>query len=131
MKTELTLLIQVTALTAVLWMPYMVNRVFVRGIGGTVGYPQAPKALAPWAERLRAAHTNAVENLVVFAALVLAAQAAGISTAMTVLACNLYLWSRVVHAAAYTLAVPWIRTLAFLGGFAAQMVLVWQLWSQS
>lgn len=127
MKTEITLLVQVTALTAVLWIPYVLNRAVVRGIGGTVGYPDAPKPLAPWAERLRAAHTNAVENLVVFAALVLAAQAAGISTPSTVLACHLYLWSRVVHAVAYTLAIPWARTLAFVGGFVAQMMFVSQL----
>ena len=85
MKTEITRLVQVTAMTGALWIPYVLNRVVVRGICGTVGYPQAPKALAPWAERLRAAHANAVENLVVFAALVLAAQAAGISTPVTVL----------------------------------------------
>ena len=129
MKTEITLLIQVTALTGILWVPYVLNRAVVRGIGGTVGYPHAPKALAPWAERLRAAHANAVENLVVFAALVLAAQVAGISTPVTVLACNLYLWSRLVHAVAYTLAIPWVRTLAFVGGFVAQMMFVWQLQS--
>jgi uncharacterized MAPEG superfamily protein len=46
---------------------------------------------------------------------------------MTVLASYLYLWSRVVHVVAYTLAVPWVRTLAFLGGFTAQAMLVWQL----
>ena len=129
MKTEITRLVQVTALTGALWMPYVLNRVVVLGIAGTVGYPQEPKALAPWAERLRAAHANAVENLVVFAALVLAAQAAGVSTPVTVLACNLYLWSRLLHAAAYTLAIPWVRTLAFVGGFVAQMMFVWQLLS--
>ena len=127
MKTEITLLVQVTALTGILWIPYVLNRAVVRGIGNTVGYPQTPKALAPWAERLLAAHANAVENLAVFAALVLAAQAAGISTAVTVLACNVYLWSRVVHVIAYTLAIPWVRTLAFVGGFVAQMMFVWQL----
>ena len=129
MKTEITRLVQVTAITGALWIPYVLNRVVVRGICGTVGYPQAPKALAPWAERLRAAHANAVENLVVFAALVLAAQAAGVSTPLTVLACDLYLWSRLVHAVAYTLAIPWVRTLAFVGGFVAQMMFVWQLQS--
>jgi uncharacterized MAPEG superfamily protein len=129
MKTEITLLVQVTALTGALWIPYVLNRVVVRGIGDTMGYPKAPKALAPWAERLRAAHANAVENLVVFAALVLAAQVAGISTPVTLLACNLYLWSRVVHVIAYTLAIPWVRTLAFVGGFVAQMMFVWQLLS--
>ena len=38
MKTEITLLVQVTALTGVLWMPYVLNRAVVRGIGDTVGY---------------------------------------------------------------------------------------------
>lgn len=127
MNTETTLLVEVTALTGALWMPYVLNRMLVRGIGGTVGYPEAPKALAPWAERLRAAHANAVENLVVFASLVLAAGVAGISTTATVLACKLYLGSRLIHAVAYTCAIPWVRTLGFLGGFAAQAMLVWQL----
>ena len=43
MKTEITRLVQVTALTGALWMPYVLNRAVVRAIGGTVGYPQAPK----------------------------------------------------------------------------------------
>ena|SRR5689334_5289318 len=127
MSTETTLLVEVTALTGMLWMPYMLNRIAVRGIVGTVGYPRSPEPLAPWAERMRLAHANAVENLVVFATLVLVAAGAGISTPLTVMACQLYLGSRVVHATAYTFAIPWIRTLAFLGGFTAQMMLAWQL----
>ena len=41
-----------------------------------VGYPATPKPLAPWAQRMKAAHYNAVENLVLFAALVLVAEQA-------------------------------------------------------
>jgi uncharacterized MAPEG superfamily protein len=59
---------------------------------------------------MKAAHANAVENLVIFAALVLAANAAGISNGATVLACALYFWARIVHWFAYTAAVPWART---------------------
>ena len=40
---------------------------------------------------------------------------------------GLYLWSRIVHAIAYSLGVPWVRTIAFVGGFAAQMMIAWQL----
>jgi uncharacterized MAPEG superfamily protein len=50
-----------------------------------------------------------------------------ISTPLTPLAGSLYLWSRVAHAVIYTLAVPWLRTVAFMGGFAAQMLVAWQL----
>lgn len=99
----------------------------VRGIAATVGYPVDPPPLAPWAERLRAAHANAIENLAVFAALVLTAHALGISTPATALAGSLYLWSRVLHAITYTLGLPWLRTLAFTGGFVAQMIVAFQL----
>ena len=127
MKTELASLAWVSAFTALLWIPYVLNRMVVRGISATVGYPVDPPPLAPWAQRLRAAHANAVENLAVFAALMLTAQMLGISTQATALAGSLYLWSRVLHAITYTLGVPWLRTLAFVGSFAAQMIVAFQL----
>jgi len=127
MKTELLYLVYVTALTGLLWIPYILDRFAVWGIGDTVGYPASPKPQSPWAERLRKAHANAVENLVVFAALVLAASAAGVSNPATAAAAMLYFWSRLVHALAYTFAVPWVRTLGFLGGFAAQAIVAWQI----
>lgn len=127
MKTELMYLIWVTALTAVIWIPYILDRIAVWGLMDAVGYPENPKPQSPWARRMMAAHTNAIENLVVFAALVLAAQIAGVSNNATVLACSIYFWARVVHLAAYTFAVPWVRTLAFVVGFGSQMTLAWQL----
>lgn len=127
MNTELKALVEVSTFTALLWMPYVVNRMMARGIPATVGYPLDPEPLAGWAQRLRAAHANAVENLVVFAALTLTAHALSISTPLTVAAGSLYLWSRVGHAVTYTFRVPWLRTLAFLGGFAAQMMVAWEL----
>ena len=127
MKPEMSSLVLISTFTGLLWIPYVLNRIVVRGIVSTVGYPVDPPPLAPWAQRLRAAHANAVENLVVFAALVLAAQVFDISTPVTALAGSLYLWSRVTHAIVYTLGVPWLRTLAFTGGFVAQMLVAWQL----
>ena len=127
MKPEMMSLVLISAFTGLLWIPYVLNRMVVRGLISTVGYPVDPPPLAPWAQRLRSAHANAVENLVVFAALILAAQALGISTPVTVAAGSLYLWSRVAHAVTYTFGVPWLRTLAFTGGFVAQMMVAWVL----
>ena len=76
---------------------------------------------------MKAAHYNAVENLVVFAALVLIANAANISNDMTVLACEIYFWARLVHVLAYTFAIPWVRTLAFAAGWVCQVLLLLQL----
>jgi uncharacterized MAPEG superfamily protein len=117
----------VTALTAILWMPYILNMIAVRGLMDAVGYPEEPKALSPWAAKMKAAHSNAVENLVVFAALVLIANAANVSNETTVLACQIYFWARLVHVLAYTFAIPWVRTLAFVAGFACQAALILQL----
>ncbi len=127
MNTETTYLVWGTLLTALLWVPYVLNRMMVRGVADTVGYPANPKPLAPWAERMKAAHGNAVENLVIFATLVLAAQVLGISTALTVIAAVAYFWARVAHAIVYALGIPWLRTLAFAVGFAAQLVFAWEL----
>lgn len=127
MTTELAYLVMVTTLTAVMWIPYIGNTIAVRGVRGAVGYPDNPKPLAPWAAKMKAAHANAVENLVVFAVLVLAAHAVGISNGATVAACMVFFWARFVHFLAYTLAVPWVRTIAFVVGFGAQMTLAWQI----
>ncbi|HEX7130505.1 MAG TPA: MAPEG family protein, partial [Rhodanobacteraceae bacterium] len=102
----------------------------VRGIADTVGYPSDPKPLAPWAERLKAAHGNAVENLVVFAALLLTAHALGVSTGVTAMAAMVYFWARLVHAIVYLLGIPWLRTLAFVAGFAAQLAIAIELLSR-
>lgn len=129
MSAELLYLTFVTVFTAVLWIPYVLDRFAVRGVSDTVGYPVSPKPQSPWAVRLIRAHANAVENLVIFAALVLIAHAAGISNSVTVGACVVYFWARVVHAMAYAVALPWLRTLAFAAGFFAQAAIAWQLFT--
>ena len=127
MKTEIMYLVWVTVLTALMWVPYILDRMMTWGLMDTVGYPENPKPQSPWARRLKAAHANAVENLVIFAALVLVAQDLGISNEVTVQACMVYFWARVVHLVAHTLALPWVRTVGFVAGFAAQMALAWQI----
>ena len=127
MKTELLYLALVTAFTGLLWVPYILDRIAVRGLLDAVGYPENPKPQSPWAQRLMKAHTNAVENLVVFAALILLAHAVGIASVAIATAAIVYFWARVVHALSYTFGVPWVRTLAFAVGFFAQAVVAWQL----
>ena len=127
MSTELFYLTLVTAFTSLLWLPYILDRIAVRGLTTAVGYADSPKPQSPWAERLMKAHANAVENLVVFAVLVLVAHAAGISNACTEWACVVYFWARLLHAISYTFGVPWVRTLAFAAGFFSQAAIAWHL----
>jgi len=127
MKTELYYLVLVTVLTGLVWVPYILDRIATRGLLDAVGYPENPKPQSAWAQRMMKAHDNAVENLVVFAALVLAAHALGVSNAAIGTAAVVYFWARVVHLAAYTFGIPWVRTLAFAAGFFAQMTIAWQI----
>jgi uncharacterized MAPEG superfamily protein len=127
MSAEMTKLVWVAALHLVMWLPYILNAIMVRGLVEAVGYPENPKPLADWAQRMKAAHYNAVENLVVFAALVLVANAVGVSNDTTVIACSVYFWSRVVHLLTYTMGVPWLRTLSFASGWLAMVAIAMQL----
>jgi len=127
MTTELKYLALVTTLTALIWIPYILNMIMVRGVQDAVGYPENPKPMAPWATRMKAAHYNAVENLVVFAALVLVAHVAGIKGEATAMACIIYFWARVVQLAAHTFAIAWFRTLAFTVGWVCQLVLAYKI----
>ena len=127
MTSELMSLTWVTALTALMWMPYVLNMIAVRGLMDAVGYPEDPKPLSGWAAKMKAAHSNAIENLVVVASLGVMADAANVSTATTVLACQLYFWARLVHLLSYTFAIPFVRTIAFAIGFFCQAALILQL----
>ena len=123
MSVELKYLVFVATFTALMWIPYILNMIMVRGLLDAVGYPENPKPMAPWATRMKAAHYNAIENLAVFVALVLVAHALGIKGEVTALACVIYFWARTVHFLAYTFAIPWVRTLAFAVGFGCQLTL--------
>jgi len=124
MSTEIFWLILTVGMTGLFWIPYILDRFATRGIMGTLGYPgpDTPPQ-SDWAERTQLAHTNAAENLIIFAPLVLVAQALNVHTSVTAAACVIYFWARLVHFVVYALRIPVVRTLAFLIGWAAQVAL--------
>jgi uncharacterized MAPEG superfamily protein len=124
MTRELFWLTATVILTGLLWIPYVLNRCQIRGLTGAMANPsRGDKPHAEWATRLMFAHDNAVENLVIFASLVLILAQIDYSTKWTVLACAVYFWARVAHVIVYTLGLPVFRTLAFTVGFLAEAVL--------
>ena len=124
MTTELMWLSLTVILTGLLWVPYILDRVIVRGLMGAMANPtRNDKPQSAWAQRLYFAHTNAVENLVIFAPLVLILDANNHSTMSTQIACAVYFWARLAHVVVYTMGVPVLRTLAFAVGFVAQVAL--------
>jgi uncharacterized MAPEG superfamily protein len=124
MSTEIYWLVLTLGMTGLFWVPYILDRFATRGIIETLGYP-GPKTppQSDWAERMRLAHTNAVENLAIFAPLVLVAQALNIHTTVRAAACVIYFWARLAHFVLYALRVPVLRTVSFLVGWGAQVML--------
>jgi len=118
MTTDLTMLTFSALLTALLAVPGLVGLVMERGLPYAAGNRDDPAPLAPWAERALRAHRNALENLPVFAVLVLVAQVSGAANETTALGATLFFWGRVAHAVVYIAGVPWVRT----GAFAVSLV---------
>lgn len=124
MTKELLWLTLTVILTGLLWVPYILDRIVVRGPAGAMANPSRnDKPQSGWAQRLYFAHTNSVENLMIFAPLVLVLDALGHSTPSTVLACAVYFWARLAYVIIYTAGIPVLRTLAFTVGFICQVTL--------
>ncbi len=124
LSTEITWLCVVTLFTSIMWIPYIINRMAEMGIWSALYNPQPDiRPKAQWAERMMRAHENAVENLVVFAPLVILIEIIQLNSASTAFAVILYFGARVVHFFAFTFAIPLVRVPAFLTGFSAQVIL--------
>jgi uncharacterized MAPEG superfamily protein len=128
--TELYWLTLTALMTALFWVPYVLNRMAMSGLGGALaggalagGAPDSGK-LSLWAQRAIKAHGNAVENLAVFAPIVLTAHVLGISTAATKAAVVVYFFARLLHFVVYSAGVPAVRTLTFTAGWLAQIAII-------
>lgn len=120
------------AFTAVIWVPIIVNRLREMGVWRALKNPEPDaRPAAAWAFRADAAHRNAIENLVVFAPLAILVVVSGVGDALTAAFAAVFFYARVAHAVIYTLGVPVLRTLAFLAGFAAQVVFALRLFGMA
>jgi uncharacterized MAPEG superfamily protein len=127
MSVELSMLAWSALLTLLLAVPYALGLILERGLPAMAGNRENFAEVAGWKGRSIRAHKNMVENLIPFAAVVLVAQAAGISNESTILGAQLFLGSRVIHAIVYTLGVPWVRTLAYAGGLIGTIMIFMQI----
>jgi len=129
MPAEIYWLTLTIVLTALLVLPYAVNRVNKIGIGRLFMNPlpgDDPFDDA-WAHRAYRAHMNAMENLLIFAPLALAVPLTGAGNAVTEAAAATYFWARVIHAPVYILNTPIIRTVVYFVGLGACFTLAYQI----
>jgi uncharacterized MAPEG superfamily protein len=97
------------------------------GLGALAGNRDADTSLRGFAGRARRAHQNMLESLPLFIALVLIAQAAGKTNAVTLLGAELFFWGRLAHWLIYLVGVPWLRTLAWVVSVIGMILIFVQL----
>jgi len=123
-STEITWLVYTLGLTGVFWLPYILQLIVQLGPVKAVWDPEgAHPHNADWALRAKRAHYNAIENLAVFAPLVILTVTLNLQSNVTVTACIVYFFARLSHYLIHVFALPVLRTIAFLTGFVCQAVL--------
>ena len=110
MKPELTLLVWSVVLVFAQALIAVQGAMMQVGLPALAGNREGMPEITGWAGRAVRAHRNLLENLVLFAVLVLAAVAAGRTNAMTLLGAQIFFWARLVYAGVYIAGVPWLRT---------------------
>ncbi len=122
--SELFSLTVISTATALMWVPYVTARMMTHGVTRAIGHPGPGYPVdPPWVDRARRAHLNAIENLAVFAPLVLVAAIVEVSTSATVLSAQVYVAARLAHYVIYAAGIPVVRTLAFLAGACATLII--------
>jgi uncharacterized MAPEG superfamily protein len=127
MTLELQLLVCAVALTIIQVVVAATGATMQVGLAPLAGNRQGLPELTGWAGRAARAHRNMLENLVLFAALVLVAHAAGRENAMTALGAQLFLWGRVAYAVIYLFGIPWVRTLAWVVSVVGLVLILLQV----
>lgn len=127
MKPELMWLLWAVALA------FAQMLIAVSGATLQVGLPKLAgnrEGLAPctgWAGRAQRAHHNMLENLALFAALVLIAVVSGKSNSTTLLGAQIFVWARAAYAVVYLAGIPWLRTLVWLVSVIGMLLIFFQL----
>ena len=83
------------------------------GLVKLAGNREDVPVLTGWAGRAQRAHRNMIENLVLFAALVIVAHLAGKTGGMVLLGAQLFFWARLAYALIYVAGIPWLRTASW------------------
>jgi uncharacterized MAPEG superfamily protein len=128
MTTELYWLTLTLVLTGLLWVPYILQLIVQQGMLTALWDPTgAHPHEADWALRAKSAHTNAIENIAVFAPLVMLVEMQGMNGGITETAAAVFFFVRLAHYFIFMAALPVIRTVAFMIGFGCQMVMAGRL----
>lgn len=113
MTIELKLLVWSVALAFAQMLLAVVGATQQVGIEELAGNREFTPKLMGWAERARKGHLNMLENLALFAPLVLVAQMTGRTNATTALGAEIFFLARLIYVFVFAFGVPYLRTLVW------------------
>ena len=127
MTTELTLLILSVGLLMLTLLIQASAGILSNGLIAQAGSRDELPEKKVFHARVTRLRDNMIENLLMFAPVVLVAQAMGVSNDMTILGAQLFFFSRLAHAVIYLMAVPLVRPVAFAVAWAGIILIARQL----
>ena len=127
MKPEMMLLVWAVLLTVVQAVVAVQGAMMQVGLATLMGNREGIPEIRGWGGRAARAHRNMLENLVLFAALVLAAVIAGKTNDMTLLGAQIFLYARIAYAVVYIAGLPWIRTAVWAVSIVGLVMIFLQL----
>lgn len=127
MRIELYLLAWATVLTLVQALIAAQGAMMQVGLQTLAGNRERLPEITGWAGRAARAHRNMIENMVLFAALVLAVVFANKTNAMTQLGAQIFLYARIAYAVVYIIGLPWVRTAVWAVSVAGLALIFLQL----
>lgn len=127
MKPELMYL-SWSVLLSIVHMLIAVTALFLHsGLMVTAGNRANLPELPGWGGRSVRANANMSQNLVLFAAVVLAVVVTGTTNNMTLLGAQLFFFARVAYAVCYIGGIIWLRTASWLVSIAGVLLILLQL----
>ncbi len=97
------------------------------GLPTLAGNREGMAELTGFSGRARRAHLNMIENMVLFAVLVLVAAITNKANATTAMGALIFFWARLVYAVIYLLGIAWLRTVAWAVSVIGMIMIALQL----
>jgi uncharacterized MAPEG superfamily protein len=127
MSLELTLLLWSVALAFVQMLVAVSGATLQFGLSDLAGNRESLPPATSWAGRAQRAHHNMLENLVLFAVLVLVTEITNKNNASTGFGAEVFLFCRVIYAVIYVIGLPWLRTAVWCVSMAGLILMFVQL----
>lgn len=127
MRPELHLLVWSVVLTFAQMLIAVFGALTQVGLPALAGNRDGLPDFQGWAGRAQRAHRNMLENLVLFAILVIVAVLANKTNSTTLLGAQLFFWARLVYAAVYIAGIPWVRTAVWTVSVIGLILILLQL----